>query len=70
MLGERGQLAPRGHVILRPGHRADPLVAGRGQVGEGLPRRGPVVGGYAREVQALDRRVEQHRGDARERSSR
>ena len=64
VLGERGELAARRHVVGRTGDQADPLVAERGQVGIGLPGRGHVVGGHAREVQPVDRRVEQHRRNA------
>jgi len=57
MLGESRDLAARRHMILGPDDQADPLVAERGQVPEGLPGRDRVVGGHAREVQVVDRGV-------------
>jgi hypothetical protein len=47
-----------------PSDQADALVPERGQVVEGLAGGGHVVGGDAREVEVLDRRVDQHHRDA------
>jgi len=51
-------------VVLGAEDQPDALVAERGEVAERLGGRGQVVGGHAREVQVVDRRVDQHDGDA------
>ena len=63
VLGERGQLAARRHVVLWPDHQADPLVAEGGQVPERLARRGVVVGRHAGKLQAVDGSVDQNDRD-------
>jgi hypothetical protein len=64
-VGDEGRhLAPGRHVVVRAEDHADPLVPEGQQMIEGLARRGQVVGRHAREVQPVDRRVDEHDGDS------
>ena len=56
-----GDLAVRRHVVGRSGEHADPRVAEREEVPEGLLDGDRVVARDPREPEALDRRVDQHR---------